>query len=163
MRYSPDKSRGITRSSSWPSGDRLRVRLLCGSAPVDGRELIFYTIERKQSKQRSSLSIPASRSGESGRHSKKRPVDPRKKRAGGCSRSRFYHDSPTVKLVRGDQFWMLHAICADLRDRNIVVWRSQLGHQKQRNNEGVRPGGDPQHYRVSARNTHQLNTPPLQW
>ena len=23
------------------------MRLLCGSAPVDGRELIFYTIERK--------------------------------------------------------------------------------------------------------------------
>ena len=129
--------------------------------------LFFFTIERKHPAVQVEGDVQP---GFQGRRrsrvdgfKKKRPVDPRKKRAGGCSRSRFHHDSPTVKLVRGDQFWMLHAICADLRDRNIVVWRSQLGHQKQHNNEGVRPGGDPQHYRVSARNTHQLNTPPLQW
>ena len=97
---------------------RAAIAFACDSSADRPRSmdanLFFYTIERKhpavQVEGDVQLGFKVGGGVGSMDSKKKRPVDPRKKRAGGCSRSRFYHDSPTVNLVRGDQFWMLHAI-----------------------------------------------------
>ena len=62
------------------------------------------------------MSSPASRSvGVGSIDSKKRPVDPRKKKAGGLFQVAISSRLPHSDTVRGDQFWMLHVmvqICA---------------------------------------------------
>ena len=93
---------------------RAAIAFACDSSADRPRSMdanLFFTRSNGSSPSRGVL-CPSRLQGRRSRVDiqKKRPVDPRKKRAGGCSRSRFYHDSPTVKLVRGDQFWMLHAI-----------------------------------------------------